>query len=94
MTPVIRSLLETDPERFVFSHGLNLAGAFGIHRHFAARKQFGFGFGFGFGTNLANDIGRPPPKIVMKLVCCNAQSVARHSDPPGKTACTDETFLA
>ena len=90
MTPVVRSLLETDPKRFVFSHGLNLASAFGIHRHFADRRQFGIDIG----TNLMNDLGRTPLKIVMKLVCCNGQSVARHSDSPGKTACTDETFLA
>ena len=92
MTPVVRSLLETDPKRFVFSHGLYLASAFGIHRHFADRRQFGIGFGCG--TNHTNDLGRTPLKIVMKPVCCNGQSVARHSDSPGKTACTDETFLA
>jgi nicotinate phosphoribosyltransferase len=30
----------------------------------------------------------------MKLVQCNGQNVAKLSDAPGKTLCTDETFLA
>ena len=32
--------------------------------------------------------------LVMKLVCCNGQAVAKLSDSPGKTICSDETFLA
>ena len=49
---------------------------------------------FGIGTNLTNDVGIPPLNIVMKLVECNGQPVAKLSDSPGKTMCTDETFLA
>jgi nicotinate phosphoribosyltransferase len=30
----------------------------------------------------------------MKLVSCNGQPVAKLPDSPGKTLCTDETFLA
>ena len=29
----------------------------------------------------------------MKLVACNGQPVAKLSDAPGKTLCTDETFV-
>ncbi len=32
--------------------------------------------------------------IVMKLMACNGQPVAKLSDAVGKTLCTDETFLA
>ena len=58
--------------------------------HFADRMQCGFGIG----TNLSNDVGLTPLNIVMKLVACNGQPVAKLSDIPGKTLCKDETFLA
>jgi nicotinate phosphoribosyltransferase len=35
-----------------------------------------------------------PLNIVMKLTQCNGQPVAKLSDSPGKTLCSDETFLA
>jgi nicotinate phosphoribosyltransferase len=50
--------------------------------------------GFGIGTNLTNDTGMAPLNIVMKLIACNGQPVAKLSDAPGKTLCKDETFLA
>ena len=52
------------------------------------------GIAFGVGTNLTNDVGLKPLNIVMKLVRCNGQSVAKLSDSPGKTMSKDETFLA
>jgi len=84
--------LRTDAhtKRLVFSDGLNLEAAFGIYRHFADRTQLGFGIG----TNLTNDVGLTPLNIVMKLVRCNGQPVAKLADSPGKTMCSDETFLA
>jgi nicotinate phosphoribosyltransferase len=39
-------------------------------------------------------MGLTPLNIVMKLVHCNGQPVAKLSDSPGKTMCKDETFLA
>lgn len=77
-------------KRLVFSDGLDLPKALEIWRHFADRVQCGFGIG----THLTNDVGLPPLNIVMKLVECNGQPVAKLSDSPGKTMCTDETFLA
>ena len=74
----------------MFSDGLDFERAFALHRHFADRTQVGFGIG----TNLTNDVGLTPLNIVMKLVRCNGQPVAKLSDSPGKTLCTDETFLA
>jgi nicotinate phosphoribosyltransferase len=50
--------------------------------------------GFGIGTDLTNDVGLVPLNIVMKLVRCNGQPVAKLSDSPGKAMSTDATFLA
>ncbi|MEP7100373.1 MAG: nicotinate phosphoribosyltransferase [Burkholderiales bacterium] len=85
-----RLRIDAHTKRLVFSDALNLGSAFGIYRHFADRTQLGFGIG----TNLTNDVGLVPLNIVMKLVRCNGQPVAKLSDSPGKTLCTDETFLA
>ena len=82
--------IDARTKRLVFSDGLDLASALRIYRHFADRTQLGFGIG----TNLSNDMGLTPLNIVMKLVRCNGQPVAKLSDSPGKTLCHDETFLA
>ena len=39
-------------------------------------------------------MGHTPLNIVLKLVECNGQSVAKLSDSPGKTMTTNKTFLA
>ena len=77
-------------KRLVFSDGLDVPKALALHRHFANRTMTGFGIG----TNLSNDMGVPALNIVMKLMVCNGQPVAKLSDSPGKTMCTDATFLA
>jgi nicotinate phosphoribosyltransferase len=84
--------LRLDPmtKRLVFSDGLDLPASIALYRHFADRIMTGFGIG----TNLTNDVGIQPLNIVMKLMSCNGQPVAKLSDSPGKTLCTDETFLA
>ncbi|MGO4379951.1 nicotinate phosphoribosyltransferase [Pseudoduganella sp. RAF53_2] len=84
--------LRIDPKtkRLVFSDGLDFNSAFRIYKHFADRIMVGFGIG----TWLTNDMGLTPLNIVMKIVRCNGQSVAKLSDSPGKTLCKDETFLA
>ena len=73
-----------------FSDGLNLEKAWDLYQYFKDRFQTSFGIG----TNLSNDMGHVPLNIVLKLVECNGQSVAKLSDSPGKTMSTDETFLA
>ena len=84
--------LRVDPhtKRLVFSDGLNIPKALALYEYFADRVQCGFGIG----TDLSNDMGVPALNIVMKLTECNGQPVAKLSDTPGKTLCTDETFLA
>jgi nicotinate phosphoribosyltransferase len=82
--------IDANTKRLVFSDGLDLETSFSLYRHFADRIMTGFGIG----TNLSNDTGVTPLNIVMKIVTCNGQPVAKLSDSPGKTLCTDETFLA
>jgi nicotinate phosphoribosyltransferase len=77
-------------KRLVFSDGLDFDKALSLYQHFADRTMTAFGIG----TNLTNDTGIPPLNIVMKLLSCNGQPVAKLSDSPGKTLCTDETYLA
>ncbi|MES2264529.1 MAG: nicotinate phosphoribosyltransferase [Pseudomonadota bacterium] len=85
-----RLRLDANTKRLVFSDGLDLQAAFALYRHFADRTMTGFGIG----TNLSNDVGLTPLNIVMKLMSCNGQPVAKLSDSAGKTLCKDETFLA
>ena len=49
---------------------------------------------YGIGTNLSNDTPFAALNVVMKIVACNGQPVAKLSDSPGKTLCDDQTFLA
>lgn len=82
--------LDAHTRRLVFSDGLDLPTAFSLYRHFADRTMTGFGIG----TNLSNDTGIKALNVVMKLMSCNGQPVAKLSDSAGKTLCKDETFLA
>jgi nicotinate phosphoribosyltransferase len=77
-------------KRLVFSDGLTVPRALALYDYFSARIQVGFGMG----THLTNYLGPEPLNIVMKLVNCNQQPVAKLSDSPGKTVCNDQTFLA
>lgn len=73
-----------------FSDGLTLESAWDLYEYFNDRFQLGFGIG----THLTNDMGQTPLNIVLKLVECNGQSVAKISDSPGKTMTDNDTFLA
>lgn len=48
---------------------------------------------FGIGTNLTNDMGVRPLQIVIKMVECNGQPVAKISDSSGKGMCEDDEYL-
>ncbi|MDR1915540.1 MAG: nicotinate phosphoribosyltransferase [Synergistaceae bacterium] len=84
--------LHIDPrtKRLVFSDTLDLPRALAIYRYFRGRIQTSFGIG----TNLTNDTSIPALNIVMKMISCNGQPVAKISDSPGKTTGVDETFMA
>jgi len=84
--------LRIDPrtKRLIFSDALNIPKALAIHRHFRDRIPASYGIG----TDLTNDTPHPALNIVMKMVSCGGQPVAKLSDSPGKTLCQDETYLA
>lgn len=85
-----RLRLDPHTKRLTFSDSLDFPKALLLYRHFSNRTMTGFGIG----TNLTNDTGIKPLNIVMKLMSCNGQAVAKLSDSPGKTLSKDETFLA
>jgi nicotinate phosphoribosyltransferase len=74
----------------VFSDGLTFPRAIELAKHFQGRAKTAFGIG----TNLTNDLGYTPLQIVIKMVRCNGQPVAKLSDTPGKTMCDDASYLA
>ncbi|MGC4093438.1 MAG: nicotinate phosphoribosyltransferase [Polyangiaceae bacterium] len=84
--------LRIDPRtrRLVFSDSLDLPRAVELFRHFHGRTQTAFGIG----TNLSNDTPHKPLNLVMKIVSCDGQPVAKLSDSPGKTLCTDQGFVS
>ena len=84
--------LKIDPKTKIltFSDGLDLEKAWELHQYFKGRIRTSFGIG----TNLTNDMGITPINIVLKLVECNGQPVAKLSDSPGKTMINNDTYLA
>jgi len=74
----------------VFSDGLNVPLAVRLFERFRGRALTAFGIG----TNLTNDLGYTPLNIVIKMVRCNGQPVAKLSDSPDKNMCDDERYLA
>jgi hypothetical protein len=69
----------------VFSDGLDIAKVMRLYDYFRGRCQVAFGVG----THLTNDLGPTPLNIVIKMVRCNGQPVAKLSDSPGKSMCDD-----
>ncbi|MDH4325928.1 MAG: nicotinate phosphoribosyltransferase, partial [Betaproteobacteria bacterium] len=74
----------------IFSDQLSFPLAIEIARRFHGRARTAFGIG----TNLTNDLGFEPLNIVIKMIECNGQPVAKVSDAPGKTVSTDPGYLA
>jgi nicotinate phosphoribosyltransferase len=74
----------------IFSDGLTVPRTIELYRRFRGRCQLAFGIG----TNLTNDLGYEPLQIVIKMVRCNGQPVAKLSDTPSKNMCDDERYLA
>ncbi|WP_225785113.1 nicotinate phosphoribosyltransferase [Xenophilus sp. Marseille-Q4582] len=74
----------------IFSDGLTMPRTIELYRQFRGRCQLAFGIG----TNLTNDLGYEPLQIVIKMIRCNGQPVAKLSDTPSKNMCEDEKYLA
>jgi nicotinate phosphoribosyltransferase len=73
----------------IFSDALTFPLAIELTRRFAGRCRTAFGIG----TNLTNDLGYEPLQVVMKMIRCNGQPVAKVSDAPEKTMCDDKAYL-
>jgi len=73
----------------VFSDGLDIPKVMQLYEHFRDRCLLAFGVG----TNLTNDVGPTPLQIVIKMIRCNGQPVAKLSDSPGKNMCEDEAYV-
>ncbi|MBV8620280.1 MAG: nicotinate phosphoribosyltransferase [Curvibacter sp.] len=74
----------------IFSDGLTIPRTIELYQQFRGRCLLAFGVG----TNLTNDLGCEPLQIVIKMVRCNGQPVAKLSDTPAKNMCDDEKYLA
>ena len=74
----------------VFSDSLDFPRVAELYKRFKDRAIVAFGVG----TNLTNDLGYTPLNIVIKLVRCNGQPVAKLSDSPEKNMCDDPAYLA
>ena len=74
----------------IFSDGLTVPSTIELYQRFRGRGQLAFGIG----TNLTNDLGYEPLQIVIKMVECNGQPVAKLSDTPSKNMCEDTNYLA
>ena len=73
----------------VYSDALTFPLAIELYLRFKDRAKLAFGIG----TNLTNDLGPVPLQIVIKMVRCNGQPVAKLSDAPEKTMCDDPAYL-
>ena len=74
----------------IFSDSLTVPRTVELYQQFRGRCQLAFGIG----TNLTNDLGYEPLQIVIKMINCNGQPVAKLSDTPSKNMCEDEKYLA
>ncbi len=73
----------------IFSDGLTIPRCIELFERFHGRIQVAFRVG----TNLTNDVGPEALQIVLKMIQCNGQPVAKISDTPGKTMVEDEGYL-
>lgn len=74
----------------VFTDSLNFEKSVELHQTFYEMINMSFGIG----TFLTNDMGFTPAEIVIKMVECNDQPVAKISDSEGKGMCEDPEFVA
>jgi len=85
-----RNRVDPRTKTLVFSDSLTFPRVIELFRRFSGRARLAFGVG----TNLTNDLGCTPLQIVIKLVRCNGQPVAKLSDAPEKNMCDDKAYVA
>ena len=86
----IKNRVDPKTKTLIFSDGLTVPRTIALYQQFRGRCQLAFGIG----TNLTNDLGYEPLQIVIKMIRCNGQPVAKLSDTPSKNMCDDEKYLA
>jgi nicotinate phosphoribosyltransferase len=89
-----RNRVDPRTKTLIFSDSLTVSRTIELYQRFQGRCQLAFGIG----THLTNDMGDAPHhvplQIVIKMVRCNGQPVAKLSDSPSKDMCEDERYLA
>ena len=90
----VKNRVDPKTKTLIFSDGLTMPRTIELYQQFRGRCQLAFGIG----TNLTNDLGdfpeHVPLQIVIKMIRCNGQPVAKLSDTPSKNMCEDEKYLA
>jgi nicotinate phosphoribosyltransferase len=86
----VKNRVDPKTKTLIFSDALTVPRTIALYQQFRGRCQLAFGIG----TNLTNDLGYEPLQIVIKMVRCNGQPVAKLSDTPSKNMCDDEKYLA
>ena len=83
--------LGIDPKvkTLLFSDSLDFGYAEKIYQYFKDKCRVSFGIG----TYCSNDTSVKPLNIVIKLQYVNNRPVAKLSDVPGKTMCSDKVYL-
>ncbi len=74
----------------VFTDGLDFEKAVELHQTFFEMINLSFGIG----TILTNDVGITPPEIVIKMIECNGQPVAKICDTDDRVMCEDPEFVS
>jgi nicotinate phosphoribosyltransferase len=85
-----RHRVDPRTKTLVFSDALTFDRVIELHWRFRNRVRLAFGVG----THLTNDLGYTPLQIVIKMVRCNGQPVAKLSDSPEKNMCDDAAYIA
>ncbi|HQR20558.1 MAG TPA: nicotinate phosphoribosyltransferase [Burkholderiaceae bacterium] len=85
-----RNRVDPRTKTLVFSDSLDFPRVIELYTRFRDRARIAFGVG----TNLTNDLGYTPLQIVIKMIRCNGQPVAKLSDSPEKNLCDDVAYLA
>ena len=80
-----KNRIDPTAKSLVFSDGLNFPSMIKLYKAFHDKAKISFGIG----TNLVNDLGYPALQMVIKMVRCNNQPVAKLSDTPEKNMCDD-----
>ncbi len=85
-----RHRIDPRTKTLVFSDALTVERVIELYRLFHGRAQVAFGIG----THLTHDLGHAPAQMVIKMVRCNGQPVAKISDSPGKNQVLDPAYIA